>query len=75
MFLGHIHLFSQSFSRKRSIRSREIKERKDKVGKTFVSPAVVRTLLFLNLWRKRWIWWRENKERKDKVGILFDRLQ
>jgi hypothetical protein len=35
--------------RKRWIRSRENKERKDKVGNTFKPPAVARTLLFLNL--------------------------
>jgi hypothetical protein len=45
--------FSQSFLRKRWIRSRENKERKDKVGNTFVSPAVVRTLLFLNLFGEK----------------------
>ncbi len=49
MCLGHIHHFSQSFLRKRWIRSRQNKERKDKVGTTFLRPAVVRTVLFLNL--------------------------
>jgi hypothetical protein len=52
MCLGHIHLFSQSFWRKRWIRSRQNKERKDKVGNTFFfsPPAVVRTILpLLNL--------------------------
>jgi hypothetical protein len=47
MCLGHIQLFSQSFLRKRWIRSREHKERKDKVGTA--CSSVIRTLLFLNL--------------------------
>jgi hypothetical protein len=47
MYLGHSHLFPQYFFRKRWFGSRENKERKDKVGNTFLPPAV-RTLLFLN---------------------------
>jgi hypothetical protein len=37
--------------RKRWILSRENKERKDKVGNTFLPPAI-RTLLFLNIFQE-----------------------
>jgi hypothetical protein len=46
------------------------KERKDKVGNTFLPPAV-RTFFSSIILEKRWIRLRENKERKDKVRNTF----
>jgi hypothetical protein len=63
--------FPQYFLRKRLIGSRENKERKDKVGNTFLPPAVRDASFPQYFLRKRRIRWRENKERKDKVGNTF----